>query len=52
MVLDEVHTYRGLFGSHVAAVLRRLTRLVRALRRAPALYLLLGDDCQPEELVQ
>ena len=27
IVLDEVHTYRGVFGSHVANVLRRLMRL-------------------------
>ncbi len=27
VVLDEVHTYRGVFGSHVANVLRRLLRI-------------------------
>ena len=27
IVLDEAHVYRGVFGSHVAAVLRRLNRL-------------------------
>ena len=27
VVLDEVHTYRGIFGSHVAGVLRRLRRV-------------------------
>ncbi|MHC4985321.1 MAG: DEAD/DEAH box helicase [Planctomycetota bacterium] len=27
VVVDEVHTYRGIFGSHVAGVLRRLFRL-------------------------
>jgi len=27
VVLDEAHTYRGVFGSHVACVLRRLRRL-------------------------
>jgi len=27
IVLDEVHTYRGIFGSHVANVLRRLRRI-------------------------
>jgi DEAD/DEAH box helicase domain-containing protein len=27
VVLDELHTYRGIFGSHVATVLRRLRRL-------------------------
>ena len=28
IVLDEVHTYRGVFGSHVANVLRRLKRVL------------------------
>lgn len=27
LVIDEAHTYRGVFGSHVACVLRRLRRL-------------------------
>ncbi|NEE11305.1 DEAD/DEAH box helicase, partial [Streptomyces sp. SID7499] len=27
VVIDECHTYRGVFGSHVAQVLRRLRRL-------------------------
>lgn len=29
VVLDELHTYRGVFGSHLANVLRRLTRICR-----------------------
>jgi DEAD/DEAH box helicase domain-containing protein len=29
VVVDELHVYRGVFGSHVANVLRRLARLVR-----------------------
>jgi len=29
VVLDELHTYRGVFGSHVANVLRRLKRIAR-----------------------
>ena len=29
VVIDEVHTYRGVFGSHVAQILRRLMRLAR-----------------------
>ncbi len=29
VVVDELHAYRGIFGSHVALVLRRLERLVR-----------------------
>ena len=33
VVVDECHGYRGVFGSHVAQVLRRLRRVLRALRR-------------------
>ena len=33
VVIDEIHTYRGVFGSHVANVLRRLKRDLRVLRR-------------------
>ncbi len=29
LVVDEIHTYRGVFGSHVANVLRRLVRIAR-----------------------
>lgn len=29
IVLDELHTYRGVFGSHLANVLRRLERIAR-----------------------
>src|SRR5579859_5889936 len=29
VVVDEIHTYRGVFGSHVANVLRRLARVAR-----------------------
>jgi ATP-dependent helicase YprA (DUF1998 family) len=39
VVIDEAHTYRGVFGSHVALVLRRL-------RRVCALY-----GCEPQFLL-
>ncbi len=29
LVVDEIHTYRGVFGSHVANVLRRMVRIAR-----------------------
>ena len=36
VVLDELHTYRGIFGSHVAQVLRRLDRVARFHGARPA----------------
>ncbi|CAO0821617.1 hypothetical protein DFAR_2500014 [Desulfarculales bacterium] len=35
IVIDEVHTYQGVFGSHVAQVLRRLLRLCRSRDNRP-----------------
>ena len=35
VVVDEAHTYRGVFGSHVAGVLRRLRRICRLYGSAP-----------------
>ncbi len=37
IVLDELHTYRGIFGSHFHHVLQRLTRLCRAEGADPVL---------------
>ncbi|HVL89433.1 MAG TPA: DEAD/DEAH box helicase [Actinomycetota bacterium] len=35
IVVDEMHTFRGVFGSHVANVLRRVRRLAEARGAAP-----------------
>lgn len=35
VILDEIHSYRGIFGSHVANVLRRLQRLCAHYGSAP-----------------
>ncbi|MCB9411383.1 MAG: DUF1998 domain-containing protein [Actinobacteria bacterium] len=35
VVVDECHTYRGVFGAHVALILRRLLRLARAAGADP-----------------
>ena len=47
VVIDELHAYRGVFGSHLANVLRRLKRICRPLRLRAAVHHGLGDDRQP-----
>ena len=39
VVVDEAHVYRGVFGSHVANVLRRLRRLARVYETEPRFLL-------------
>ena len=39
VVVDEAHVYRGVFGSHVANVLRRLRRLARVYGSEPQFLL-------------
>src|SRR4030042_912418 len=38
VVVDEAHSYRGVFGSHVAAVLRRLRRLCQIYGSSPQFF--------------
>ncbi len=40
VVIDEVHTYRGIFGSHVVQVLRRLQRICKLYGSQPRYILL------------
>ncbi len=47
VVVDEAHVYRGVFGSHVANVLRRLRRVADAYGTEPRVPRRLGDDRQP-----
>ena len=47
VVVDELHTYKGVFGSHVANVLRRLVRVARFHGSQPAAHRRDGDDRQP-----
>ena len=39
VVVDECHTYRGVFGSHVAQVLRRLRRVCARYGASPVFVL-------------
>ena len=50
VVVDEAHVYRGVFGSHVANVLRRLRRLARIYGADPQLVLASATIANPGEL--
>src|SRR6185437_15335807 len=50
VVLDEAHVYRGVFGSHVANVLRRLRRLARIYGADPQVLLASATISNPGEL--
>jgi len=52
VVVDEAHTYRGVFGSHVANVLRRLRRLARAYGAEPRFLLASATIANPVELAE
>jgi DEAD/DEAH box helicase domain-containing protein len=52
VVVDEAHTYRGVFGSHVANVLRRLRRLARAYGRESRFLLASATIANPVELAE
>ena len=50
VVVDEAHVYRGVFGSHVANVLRRLRRLARIYDAHPQFLLATATIANPGEL--
>jgi DEAD/DEAH box helicase domain-containing protein len=50
VVVDEAHVYRGVFGSHVANVLRRLRRLARVYGAEPQFLLASATVANPDEL--
>src|SRR4051794_31405097 len=52
VVVDEAHVYRGVFGSHVANVLRRLRRLARAYGTEPRFVLASATIANPKELAE
>jgi DEAD/DEAH box helicase domain-containing protein len=47
VVVDECHAYRGLFGAHVALILRRLRRVCRFYGVAPAFVLASATVADP-----
>jgi DEAD/DEAH box helicase domain-containing protein len=50
VIVDEMHTYRGVFGSHVANVLRRLKRVAEHYGSSPQFILTSATIGNPEEL--
>jgi DEAD/DEAH box helicase domain-containing protein len=50
IVVDELHTYRGLFGSHVGNVLRRLLRLCAHYGSHPVIVTCSATIANPGEL--
>jgi DEAD/DEAH box helicase domain-containing protein len=50
IVIDELHTYRGVFGSHVANVLRRLLRLCEHYGSRPVIVCCSATIGNPAEL--
>ena len=52
VVIDEMHSYRGVFGSHVANVLRRLQRICRFYGSEPLFVLCSATIANPAELAR
>ncbi|MHB1809268.1 MAG: DEAD/DEAH box helicase [Solirubrobacteraceae bacterium] len=52
VVVDEAHVYRGVFGSHVANVLRRLRRIANAYGTSPRFLLASATIANPLELAR
>jgi len=52
IVIDEAHTYRGVFGSHVANVIRRLKRVARFYSANPQFILASATIGNPQGLAE
>lgn len=52
VVIDELHTYRGVFGSHVANVLRRLDRIARFYGSKPQFICSSATIANPRDLAE
>jgi DEAD/DEAH box helicase domain-containing protein len=52
IVIDELHTYRGIFGSHVAHVLRRLLRICAFYGARPQIICCSATIANPVQLAE
>jgi len=52
IVVDELHNYRGIFGSHLANVLRRLKRVARFYGANPQFILCTATIANPVEVAE
>ncbi|MBW2407894.1 MAG: hypothetical protein JRF17_11030 [Deltaproteobacteria bacterium] len=52
MVVDEVHTYRGVMGSHVAQIFRRFHRICRCYGASPTFVFSSATVADPGHLAQ
>jgi DEAD/DEAH box helicase domain-containing protein len=52
VVLDELHTYRGVFGSHLANVFRRLARICEFYGSKPQFICTSATIANPQELAE
>ncbi|MDR1901693.1 MAG: DEAD/DEAH box helicase [Treponema sp.] len=52
IVIDEAHAYRGVLGSHVANVLRRLKRIAAFYQSRPQFILCSATIANPKELAE
>ncbi|OLP65034.1 hypothetical protein BACPU_19900 [Bacillus pumilus] len=52
IVIDELHTYRGVFGSHVANVIRRLKRICAFYGSDPIFICTSATIANPKELAE
>ncbi|MCP1715644.1 DEAD/DEAH box helicase domain-containing protein [Methanocalculus alkaliphilus] len=52
VVIDEAHRYRGVFGSHIALLMRRLTRVLAYYDASPVFILASATLGNPEEFAK
>jgi DEAD/DEAH box helicase domain-containing protein len=52
VVIDEVHTYRGVFGAHMAALMRRLLRVAHFYGADPRFICCSATIANPQDLVE